>query len=465
MIQFKNEIVLENLEEKIEKAIDLSGQKIRLINKYFTADDSAPVFTVKGKYTSRGWTEWTQGFQFGSEILQFDASRDPEFLEMGREHTRQLMSPHISHIGVHDHGFNNVSTYGNLLRLIRENVFPEDKWESEFYRLALSLSGAIQASRWTSLPDNLGYVYSFNGAHSLFADTIRSMRALAVAHLLGHHLMSEQDRKINLLERLLQHLESTARYAVYHGEGRDHYDVPGRVAHESVFNVTNGSYRCPNSQQGYSPFTTWTRGLAWVILGYAEELEFLQSLPDTEFDGIQIDQLSDKQKFLDRIMLVAMETAEFYIHNTPLDGIPYWDTGAPGLSNMGDYLDRASDPYNQYEPVDSSAAAITAQGLLRLGRILKENDQKSDGEDLFQAGLVIADSLLSEPYISEDENHHGLLLHSVYHRPNGWDYVPEGRNIPCGESSMWGDYHLRELIVYLQRIINKDGPYLTFFNI
>ncbi len=30
------------------------------------------------------------------------------------------MAPHISHIGVHDHGFNNVSTYGNLLRLMKE---------------------------------------------------------------------------------------------------------------------------------------------------------------------------------------------------------------------------------------------------------------------------------------------------------------------------------------------------------
>jgi hypothetical protein len=291
------------------------------------------------------------------------------------------------------------------------------------------------------------------------------MRALAVAHLLGHHLMAEQDQKINLLERMLQHLESTARYTVYHGEGKDHYDVPGRVAHESIFNISNGSYRCPNSQQGYSPFTTWTRGLAWVILGYAEEIEFLQSLPDKEFDGIQIDQFSGKQNFLDRIISVAMETAEFYIQNTPVDGIPYWDTGAPGLSQMDDYLSRPSDPYNQYEPVDSSAAAITAQGLLRLGRMLSEKGEKSIGDRFFKAGLVTADSLLSEPYISEDSNHQGLLLHSVYHRPNGWDYVPEGKSIPCGESSMWGDYHLRELIVFIQRIITKDGTYLTFFNI
>jgi len=70
----------------------------------------------QGRYTSRGWTEWTQGFQFGSAILQFDATGERRFLELGRRKTIELMATHVSHVGVHDHGFNNISTYGNLLR-------------------------------------------------------------------------------------------------------------------------------------------------------------------------------------------------------------------------------------------------------------------------------------------------------------------------------------------------------------
>ena len=73
----------------------------------------------------------------------------------------------------------------------------------------------------------------------------------------------------------MQHARATARYNVYGGRGRDSYDVRGRVAHESLFNVANGTYRGPSTQQGYSPFTTWTRGLAWAMLGFAEQLEFL----------------------------------------------------------------------------------------------------------------------------------------------------------------------------------------------
>ena len=59
----------------------------------------------------------------------------------------------------------------------------------------------------------------------------------------------------------------------------------GRMAHESVFNTNDGNYRCPNSQQGYSPFTTWTRGLAWAMCGFAEQLNFLATFPDDELEA------------------------------------------------------------------------------------------------------------------------------------------------------------------------------------
>ena len=71
-------------------------------------------------------------------------------------------------------------------------------------------------------------------------------------------------------------------------------------------------------------------------------------------------------------------------------------------------------------------------------------------------------TLLDAPYLNTDAEHQGLILHSVYHRPNGWDYIPEGQAVPCGESSMWGDYHAREAALWAQRLI-KSEPYLTFF--
>ncbi len=78
------------------------------------------------------------------------------------------------------------------------------------------------------------------------------------------------------------------------------------------------------------------------------------------------------------------------------------------------------------------------------------------------AGMTVAARLLEEPYLSTDVEHEGILLHSIYHQPNGWDYTLPGSKIPYGESSMWGDYHLLELCLLLSRM--AQGSYYTFFS-
>jgi len=457
IMKIDSSLTVKKLLPAVNRVFELSAGKIERLAKRWEAPSGAPVFTVKGKYTARGWTEWTQGFQYGSAILQFDATEEGRFFLVGRAATIERMASHVSHVGVHDHGFNNISTYGNLHRLMREGRIPDNASERNFYELGLKISGAVQAARWTQISPELGYVYSFNGPHSLFCDTIRSMRSLAVSHQLGHRLMGERDRPICLLTRMLQHIGTTARYNVYLGEGRDIWDEPGRVAHEAIFNTNDGSYRCPGTQQGYSPFTNWTRGQAWILTGFAEQLEFLNTLPEKSFPKEWT-----KDAVLRRLEQIAIAVADHWLRNTPVDGIPYWDSGAPGLAKMGDYLNCAADPFNAHEPVDSSAAAIAAQGFIRLGNYLGATNRPRPGKRYRQAGLTIAKHLFSEPYLATDAAHEGLILHSVYHRPNGWDYIPPGARVPCGESSMWGDYHARELAFMILREAT-DKPYYTFY--
>src|SRR5437762_14126614 len=117
-IKIDDKITPEALLPKIHRFFALSAQKIVSLEKSWDPSQGTPVFTVKGRYTSRSWTEWTQGFQFGSALLQFEATGEEQFLEIGRSNTLQHMAAHVSHMGVHDHGFNNISTYGNLLRLM-----------------------------------------------------------------------------------------------------------------------------------------------------------------------------------------------------------------------------------------------------------------------------------------------------------------------------------------------------------
>src|SRR5687768_6491103 len=286
MMKIDLELRPADLKQKIERLWELSAAKILALDKDEVPGAATPVFTVNGKYTARGWTEWTQGFVYGSAILQFDAFWDETFLRIGRDRTFTRMAHHVTHVGVHDHGFNNVSTYGNLWRLMGEGRLAANERERAFYELALKCSGAVQAARWTFISNGEGFIHSFNGPHSLFADTIRSLRALALSHQLGHVLMGERDERISLLRRIIEHARTTAKWSIYYGGNRDAYDLRGRVAHESIFNVHDGSYRCPGTQQGYSPFTTWTRGLAWVMLGYAEQLEWVATRADAELERV-----------------------------------------------------------------------------------------------------------------------------------------------------------------------------------
>ena len=113
---------------------------------------------------------------YGSAILHYDATYDEAFLNYGRDQTVKRMAHHLTHTGVHDHGFNNISTYGSLWRLMIEGRIPANPWEQNFYEVALKSSGAVQANRWSYISNGEGFIYSFNGPHSLFADTIRSLR-------------------------------------------------------------------------------------------------------------------------------------------------------------------------------------------------------------------------------------------------------------------------------------------------
>src|SRR5205814_1694576 len=148
--------------------------------------------------------------------------------------------------------------------------------ELRYYELALKVSGAVQARRWTALADG-GFIHSFNGAHSLFVDTMRSLRTLALAFLLGQTLREAQDAEVNLLVRLV----------------------------------------------------------------------------------------------------AAHETAAYYMEIAASDGVPYWDAGAPGLAALPGWPERPANPFNEHEPVDSSAAVVAAQGLLRLAHFLSRR-----GEDV-----------------------------------------------------------------------------------
>ena len=159
------------------------------------------------------------------------------------------------------------------------------------------------------------------------------------------------------------------------------YDVRGRTAHESMFNINDGNYRCPNSQQGYSPFSTWTRGLAWAMCGFAEQLELFDTLEGHE------ETFAIMEK-------AARATCDFYIEHTPPDGIPYWDTGAPGLAQLGDWRAAKRPIRTTTRARRQFGGGDRAQGLLAAGTPI-------EGRSLFEGRAdSVRDTLFAEPYLS-----------------------------------------------------------------
>lgn len=106
---------------------------------------------------------------------------------------------------------------------------------------------------------------------------------------------------------------------------------------------------------------------AWAICGFAARVEWFDDASETDLKVF-----SGKENILSFMIKKEQKLPVIFILNTPADGVPYWDTGAPDLYKLGDYLNKPADPFNDFEPVDSSAAAIAAQGLLRFGRYLQQ---------------------------------------------------------------------------------------------
>ena len=183
-MQIHSTIRATDLKAKALTTAKLAANKTQMLLRRWKSEDGAPVITVDGKYTSRSWTNWTHGFLFGNALLAFEIGGDEHLVNLAREHIRREMPVHLTHTGVHDHGFNCVSTYGNLRRLIRSGRIADDGGDLAACEMALKVSGAVQASRWTQLSNDAGYIYSFNGSHSLFVDTFRTLRICGLSHVL-----------------------------------------------------------------------------------------------------------------------------------------------------------------------------------------------------------------------------------------------------------------------------------------
>jgi unsaturated chondroitin disaccharide hydrolase len=364
---------LDKLRPRLWEAFEFGASQVRKMMRVWTPDKPAPVHTVGGKWyrPSDLWTDWTPGFYAGMMWIIYEQTVDDWWRRKAQEYSRNLERRKFDR-GVHDLGFVFMSTYKRW-----HDLLPEGK-EKKRVKGVLITAGNTQSMRYQEAGED-HYIYSFNGRQSLFIDVMMNIRLLFWAY--------RETGNENLKVRATRHALTTRKYLVH---------PDGHTTHEGIFNPETGEFRNLSTQQGWSPFTCWSRGLAWAIYGFTDTFIYTGDV---------------------RFLETAQKCADFYIKNTPPGGVPYWDYGAPGIPD---------------EPLDSSAAAVAASGLWELAKSAKK-------KRLYQeTALKIMGALTSELFLAKGHRgQEGILMHGVYHKPRNWG---------VDESVMWGDYFFMEAL-------------------
>ena len=173
------------------------------------------------------------------------------------------------------------------------------------------------------------------------------------------------------------------------------------------FDPTTGALLSQGTFAGFSDSSTWARGQAWALYGF-----------------VQAYQTSDDPAFL----TTAEEVASYFVGHSPANGIPPWDFDAPGT-----------------QPVDTSAAAIAADGLVMLS-------------------TVAGTSALKAEYLTDAENILGSLS-SLYLGPaSGESVLSDGfpGNGGTNTALIYGDYYFTEALLRLQDVLDGKPGWVLY---
>jgi len=227
-------------------------------------------------------------------------------------------------------------------------------------------AGYIQA--WEVWGDD---AFAFNNAHRMIVDTMCNIPLLYIA--------TELTGDSKYADAANTHAKTTQQYLV-----RDDFTT----THTFVFDKDGNSLFQQQFQGAYDA-SCWARGQSWVINGMA--CAYLQT---------------GDESFLQ----TAKDCADTYFMMTDTDLIPRWDLAYKGRKS---------------EPKDTSAAAITACGLMDIW--------EATGDEFYKDSAYKIWEVLYDYYSTKDDKaDEGLIREAVGHKPGG-------SNITC--SLIYGDYY------------------------
>ncbi|KAG6845695.1 hypothetical protein H0H87_004956 [Tephrocybe sp. NHM501043] len=232
------------------------------------------------------------------------------WLALGRSATANLIPPEPECSPDHDRAF--------LVAFLEELAINPDNTTAQ--AAVIDFAG-ILANRFNSAVgctrswDGSEPYVSFNSFHVII-DNMMSLEFLFIA--------AELTQNSTLYDIAVSHADTTMK---------NHIREDGSTWHIVEYNSTTGEVVRKRTAQGYSDDSTWSRGQAWAIYGFANVFK-----------------RTGDEKYLD----IARCLAGYFLSRIPDDGIIPWDFDAPLLPAP--------------RPADSSAATIAAAGLLLLAQ-------------------------------------------------------------------------------------------------
>ncbi len=335
--------------------------------------------SLSAGYRGDAWSHgnWNCGFWVGLLLAAHLHTGEARYVDWARERMR-LVAQRADDPNTHDIGFIFDSSAIPAFQITGDTWFAElalraaDKLRA---RVITTASGAY-LSAWGPLDDA-------RGRRSSAIDTMANLPLLYWASRVSG------DASFRLAAH--SHADKTAEAFIRADDSTYHaveYDeASGRRIRGYTF-------------QGYGDESTWSRGQAWAIYGYAVTARE-----------------TGERTYLER----AERLADYYVRRCQGAAVPPWDF---------------DDPMAPDTQRDSAAAAIVASALLDLGAM---NADTANGVVWVRRGVEILETLCRD-YVAHDGAHRGVLKHGCYSKPH---------NEGADSATMFGDFYFIEALCKL----------------
>ncbi|WP_441975125.1 glycoside hydrolase family 88 protein [Paenibacillus sp. 2KB_20] len=333
-----------------------------------------------GKYQLVNHTDWTEGFWPGILWLSYEYGKDPCFREAAIRSVRSFQERLAQNQKLEHHDIGFLYSLSALAEWFVER-------DETAKNTALQAADALMR-RWRP---SLQLIQAWGPEHDpqnggrIIIDCLMNLPLLCWA--------TEQTGNAVYADVARIHADKSLKFLV-RGDGSSY--------HTFYFDLESGDSVRGGTHQGYRDGSTWSRGQAWGIYGFALAYRYFQ-----------------EPQYLD----AAIRMARYYIDHLPDDHVVYWDFDVPASA---------------LTPRDSSASAIAACGMLEIADQLPGDDPRR--ELFINAVRRSMVSMVNGYFTDGNPDEEGFLRHGSY-------FVRGG--IAPDDFVIWGDYFFLEALIRL----------------